>query len=260
MSEHSKSDSPALKILRPVGHGLYGLWFWIVFGCLASTTLCAIVLLPGQHRRRRAARTAANLAFRFTGSRPSVEGLHRLPPEPAVVVANHASYLDGILLTAVLPHRYRFVIKREVTRVPVMNFFLQRIGAHFVERFDTHGSARDARKIMQTAANGHSLAFFPEGTFAAEPGLRPFRNGAFRVAARRSLPLVPLTIRGTRQMLPAQIWLPRPAQLSVTIADPLLTDGDSDIREAMQHCRQRILQALDEPDLHPQDQKLTATG
>ena len=102
---------------------------------LSLGTLGLVTLVPGENRRRGIARSGARLVFRLTGAWPKIEGLEHLPEQASVVVANHASYLDGILLTAVLPHRYRFVIKREITQVPVVNFFLNRIGAHFVERF-----------------------------------------------------------------------------------------------------------------------------
>jgi 1-acyl-sn-glycerol-3-phosphate acyltransferase len=179
--------------------------------------------------------------------------LHNLPESAAVMVANHASYIDGILLTAVLPHRYRFVIKREVTKVPLVSFFLQRIGAHFVERFDKQRGASDARRIFQTALGGASLAFFPEGTFRSEPGLRRFQNGAFTIAARNSMPLVPLVIRGTRHMLPAHKWLPRPARLEIEISAPVLNTGEIGPLAAMEYCRERILAGLDEPDLTAAD-------
>jgi len=229
--------------------GLYGLWFLSVFSCFAALTLAMITLVPGQHHRRRVARLAARLVFRVTGAWPTVSGLAHLPEDAAIVVANHASYLDGILLTAVLPHTFNFVIKREMTEVPFIHFFLRRLGAHFVERFDTHKGARDTRRIMQAAIAGGSLAFFPEGTFRREPGLGRFQNGAFSVAARYGMPLVPLVIKGTRTMLPAERWLPKPARLSVTVQQPLLATADP--VQARDICRQTILAELGEPDLLP---------
>ena len=244
-----ESERPAL-FTRGL-YALYGLWFAVLFALLAAFTLCLIALVPGQARRRSIARLGARILFLLTGAWPRIEGLEHLPTGPAVVVANHASYLDGILLTAVLPSDYRFVIKSEVTKVPLMNFYLQRIGAHFVERFDPNKGARDTRRIMQTAANGDSLAFFPEGTFRNEPGLRRFHSGAFKVASRQQLPLVPLTINGTRDMLPADRLLPRPVALHVVISPPLTMTPGADTAAALSYCRSNILRHLDEPDLQP---------
>jgi len=228
-------------------HRLYGLWFLSVFCCASVLTLGLVACAPGQELRRRIARRGARVVFRATGSWPKVSGLPHLPKQAAVVIANHASYLDGILLTAVLPHDYNFVIKREITKVPLVHFFLRRLGAHFVERFDTHKSARDTRRIMQAATAGGSLAFFPEGTFRREPGLGRFQNGAFSIAARHDMPLVPLIIKGTRTMLPAERWLPIPARLSIAIQAPLFAAADP--AQAREICRQIILAELGEPDL-----------
>ena len=237
-------------------HLVYGTWFVTVFTTLSAISLCLIAVLPGQSRRRGVAKQGAALVFRLTGAWPKVRGLENLPPDAAVVVANHASYPDGVLLTAVLPHRYRFVIKKEITEVPLVHFFLQRIGAHFVERFDPRRSASDARRILQTARSGESLAFFPEGTFRAEPGLRPFRAGTFTIAARSNMPVVPLTIRGTRQMLPAHRWLPQPARLDVHIHEPLHETAERPVAEVLDYARLRILEQLDEPDLVVIDRRL----
>jgi 1-acyl-sn-glycerol-3-phosphate acyltransferase len=141
-----------------------------------------------------------------------------------------------------------------------MNFYLKRTGAHFVERFDPHQGAKDARKIMQTAESGDSLAIFPEGTFLEEPGLRPFHKGAFKIAARKGLPLVPMTIVGTRYMLSADSRLPRPGSLKVVISEPLQTTADMSLNDSMEHCRKRILDALDEPDLMATEGNPDSTG
>ncbi len=228
---------------------LFGLWFGLVFVLCALAAILLVLLLPGESRRRRAARGAARGVFLLTRSTPRISGAENLPAEPAVVVANHASYLDGILLTAALPEAFRFVIKREVTGVPLAHFLLRRIGAHFVERENRQRGASDLRSILQTANQGGSLAFFPEGTFREEPGIRRFRNGAFAVAFRNAMPLVPVAIRGTRRMLPASRWLPRPASLSIEIMRPFLPAEHQSVEAAMTYCRGRIIKAAGEPDL-----------
>jgi len=240
--------------MRALTDTLYGLWFLTVFLCCALAAVVLVSVRPGSERRRHAARNAARLVFRLTGSFPAVNGLEHLPDGPAVAVANHASYLDGILLTAALPVRFRFVIKREMTRVPLVHFLLRRVDAHFVERQDKSQGAADMRSIMQTADSGGSLAFFPEGTFRAEAGIRRFHRGAFAVAFRRELPLLPVAIRGTRRMLPDQRLLPRPARLQVDILAPFHSGPHQNIEAARQYCRERIMRVTGEPDLAPSRQ------
>lgn len=236
--------------VREAVHGAYGLWFATVFLVCAPAVLVLVSLLPGLERRRAAARGAARCLFMATGMGPVVEHGHRLPSRPCVVVANHASYLDGIILCAALPPRFSFVIKSEMQAVPLAHYLLRRIGVQFVERFHHGRSARDARTILRRARVGESLAFFPEGTFHREPGLRRFRGGAFAVAVKAEAPVVPAVIRGSRHALPSRRWLPRPRRLSVTLLESIEATGHSAETLALLS-RQRILEYLDEPDLHP---------
>jgi 1-acyl-sn-glycerol-3-phosphate acyltransferase len=246
----TKYRNGLIRLLRHIGQALYGIYFWGVFSICAVLALVLLTFLPGQQLRRTVARKAAAAVFRLTGSWPEIEGTEHLPDWPIVIVANHASYLDGPLLTAVLPERFQFVVKREVMRVPVVHFFLRRLGTHFVERFDPHRGAADARRIMSAASSDASLAFFPEGTFYSEPGLRQFHSGAFAIARRRHLPVIPVVICGTRRMLPSHRLLPSPTRLKV-IVTPALNGGQiiEETQAAIAASRTQILRYLDEPDL-----------
>jgi len=236
-------------VLKSITGKLYGLWFCAVFIICGLVALLVALVVPGELRRRRGVRSAARLVFRLTGSFPEIRGLEHLPENQCVVVSNHASYLDGPLMTAALPEHFRFVIKREMTDVPVAHFLLRRIGAHFVERSDSRRGATDVRNIMQTADSGGSLVFFPEGTFRQEAGIGRFRNGAFAVAFRSDLPLVPIAIGGTRQMLPADSILPAPGPLSIDILPLFQPAEHQTVEAAIRYCRDRIIKSTGEPDL-----------
>lgn len=228
----------------------YGLAAWLAFLAVALPLAAVVTILPGEPRRRAATRRAARITLALMAARPRVSGLQHLPASPCIVVANHASYLDGMVLTAILPPRFGFVIKREMTRVPVAHFLLRRIGSQFVERFDTRRGAADARRILALAESRASLAFFPEGTFRPEPGLRRFQGGAFAAAVRGDLPVVPVVIRGTRRMLGAGRLLPRPGRLEVIVKPPVRHNGEADAAAVLRDsCRARILEDLREPDL-----------
>jgi 1-acyl-sn-glycerol-3-phosphate acyltransferase len=231
----------------------YGLWCWLMLILVALTLGPLIIILPDVHRRRWLNRHAARLVLFLCGYRLRVHGLTHLPNGPCIVVANHASYLDGIVLTAALPPRFAFVIKDEMANVPLAGLLLRRIGSLFVDRSNAQGSSRDARKILQFARDGACIAFFPEGTFLPEPGLLAFKLGAFITAAKFNLPVVAITLRGTRQALRSHTWWPRPANLTVTL-HPALQPLDSS-RKASGHlrdlARQQILADLGEPDSHP---------
>jgi 1-acyl-sn-glycerol-3-phosphate acyltransferase len=128
--------------------------------------------------------------------------LERLPSEPCVVVANHASHIDGIVAAAALPPDFAFVIKREMVRVPLASLLLRRLGSAFVERFDRHKGGSDARRVWKLAATGQSLVFFPEGTFDGTRQVGRFLGGAFATAERSNMPVVAVALHGTRDVLP----------------------------------------------------------
>ncbi|MDE2053040.1 MAG: 1-acyl-sn-glycerol-3-phosphate acyltransferase, partial [Gammaproteobacteria bacterium] len=114
----------------------YALYAVLTFLVLALTALAAALVLPGVYRRRAAARRVARAFLWLAGMPLRVRGMDRLAAGQCIVVANHASYLDGLVFTAALPARFSFVIKREMSAVPLAGLFLRRIGSEFVERFD----------------------------------------------------------------------------------------------------------------------------
>src|SRR5712664_1626974 len=142
----------------------YGIYAVAMFLALASCALLATLFLPRVQYRRAAARAAARAFLWMAGMPLTVKSLERLPQGQCVVVSNHVSYIDGVVFTAALPPRFGFVIKREMSTVPLIGLFLRRIGSEFVERFNRHRGASDARRVLRNAVNGKSLVFFPEGT------------------------------------------------------------------------------------------------
>lgn len=230
----------------------YGLWCWVLFVPLATAALVIALPAPSVTLRRRIARAAARAFFRGAGIRLAVHGIERLPLVPCVVVANHTSYIDGVILQAALPPRFAFVIKKEMSRVPIASLLLRRLGSEFVERFDRHKGAVDARRVLRAAAGGQALAFFPEGTFTERIGLGRFHAGAFVAAHRNQLPLVPTAIHGARDVLPATALLPRRGIITVEILAPLAVpapdarDGAQRLRHA---ARAAILARTGGPDL-----------
>jgi 1-acyl-sn-glycerol-3-phosphate acyltransferase len=240
------TDSSFQRLSQAVFGGLA----WVTFASVALLVVAVAAVLPGQARRRWLVRHGAAACFVLTATRISVRGLHHLPASGCVIVANHASYLDGVVLTAVLPPRFAFVIKREMTKVPLAHFLLRRIGSEFVERSDSDRRATDARRILRRARDQGALAFFPEGTFHAEPGLRRFHPGAFVAAVRGGLPVVPVVIRGSRAMLPASARLPRPGSIEVIVKPALpVPDEQHPVQHLLASARASILADLDEPDL-----------
>ncbi|HTV80977.1 MAG TPA: lysophospholipid acyltransferase family protein [Steroidobacteraceae bacterium] len=230
---------------------LYALYVALLFGLLGLAAVLLMLALPGLNRRRWVARLGARTFLRLAGMPLRVQGLQHLPPTPCILVANHCSYLDGVVFTAALPPRFGFVIKREMASVPLAGFLLNRIGSQFMARDRTGQTTRDARRVMRSAEGGESMVFFPEGTFSEEPGLLKFHFGAFAAAQRAGCPLVPAIIHGSRTALSPRGELPQPTPLRIEILEPLAPKPDPGADSVATLCRQArnaILDRLQEPD------------
>jgi 1-acyl-sn-glycerol-3-phosphate acyltransferase len=244
---------PRLRSLwRKLSDVAYAAYAHVIYRLLAPPVWLLVTLLPRASWRWGVIRRGARLMLRLLRIPLSVDGLEHLPRQQAcVIVANHASYLDGLMLVASLPVEPSFVAKAELAGGFVARRFLESIGAVFVERFDKLRGVDDARGLVQSVQAGQTLAFFPEGTFTRMPGLLPFHMGAFVAAAGAGVPVVPVTIRGTRSLLRGDSRFPRRGMVRVIVAPVILPTGSDwgaavRLREA---ARAAILQHLGEPDL-----------
>ena len=242
---------------------LRGIWAWFALACVALTAAAPVALLPRLRWRRIAGRAAVRAFLALAGVQLRVTGLERLPPGAAIVVANHASYLDGPVLFAALPPRFGFVIKKEVSRLPVAGFLLRRLDHHFVDRFNRHAGAMDMRRILRSVAGGRSLAFFPEGTITVSAALGRFHTGAFVAACRAGVPVAVAVIRGTRRLLPADQALLSAGTLEIEVLGSLSPGDGSDDAAATRlrdTARAMILRALDQPRIEQAATRVRARG
>lgn len=237
---------------RAAGDTLFAAYAWTLFWLMAPLTWLIACLLPYPCWSWAASRLSARLFLRLCGAQLRVDGLENLPRNrPCVLVANHASYLDGIVLVAALPHLYRFIAKRELLDKFIPRRYLNSLSTDFVERHALQQGAQDVARLTQHVDQGTSLLFFAEGTFHRIPGLRPFHIGAFAIAAKCNVPVVPVILRGTRSALRDGSWFPRRGAISVKIR-PAIPPDATDLPAAVRLrdvVRAEILQWCGEPDL-----------
>ncbi|HQS82172.1 MAG TPA: AMP-binding protein [Thiobacillus sp.] len=231
---------------------VWAAWARAVYLLIVPLAWLLIAILPSLGLRRRIAKACAQLALALTGLRPQVTGRQQLAGHdgPLIVVANHASFLDALVLTAVLPPRFAYVAKQELLKKPLAAIPLRRLGSAFVERFDSARGAEDTRALEERVRSGESMVFFAEGTFRGEPGLLPFRMGAFMLAARTGVPVLPVCLVGTRTLLRGESRRPHYSALKVYISKPISPVGEA-WQAALQlrdSARQQILARLGEPD------------
>ena len=235
------------RLARRAGEGLYAAYLWLLFAVLAATGGAVLAALPGRWRGRWV-RAVARALERLSLLVVRVHG--EAGRRDAVYVANHSSYLDSVLLAALLPAGVRFVAKRELSAVPLGGWMMQRLGTIFVERFDTREAIEGAREVREAAGRGDPLLVFPEGTFTRAPGLRPFHLGPFVAAAQAGRPVVPVALRGTRSVLRDGSWRPRRAPVEAWIGAPIEPRGAAwaDALSLRDEARRFIAARCGEPD------------
>lgn len=205
--------------MRHIAAWAYGCYAWAIFIALALPCSSLVILLQRPALGRRIARFGTRLLFRLTGVPLSAEGIDRLPRQPHMLLVNHASYLDAIVLTALLPAvpGYAYAAKGEFARQAIMRSLLAGLGTLFIERFDVRRSAEEVERMATASGHGENIVVFPEGTFSREAGLKPFHSGAFIAAAKAATPIAVAGVRGTRAALRSGTWLPHRSSIEFKV-------------------------------------------
>ena len=238
-------------LARRAAELMYAGWWWVVVAVTFFAGWCTTMILPKLQWRWAAIRALARTALALLRVPLTVSGSDHLRQGAAVLAFNHASYMDALVLAAVLPGEPIYVAKKEFAAQVFAGPLLRRLGVLFLERFDLADSLADLESVAASASLGRHLVFFPEGTFTRRAGLSGFYLGAFRVAAQAALPVIPAVLRGTRVMLRGEQWLPRWTAVSVTFSPAIAPKGTElaavvALRDAV---RGAILAGCGEPDL-----------
>jgi len=243
------------RLIRRIPGWLYAAYAWALFWLIAPVVWAGVMILPRPGLRWGLVRGGIRWLRRLAFIRLDVSGGEQTPAtgRSFVLAANHQSYLDALVLIEAVPRPMGFIAKQELSDVPLVGRLLARLDTLFVERFDLHRGAAESERFAGAISQGQVLAFFPEGTFREEPGLLPFRMGAFVAAAAGGVPVLPVAVRGTRALMPGDSFLPRPGPVEVTIGEPVVPEpGSSEWETAVglrDSARAFILRHCAEPDL-----------
>jgi 1-acyl-sn-glycerol-3-phosphate acyltransferase len=164
---------------------------------------------------------------RILGIDLAVEGLDRLDRKtPYVFMSNHLSFLDAPLLVQVLDRPVRFIVKRFVLRIPVLGWGMKAAGYVPLDKEGMgEGRKRIARASRMIAEHGHSFLIYPEGTRSADGTLQRFRRGGFFLALDSGAPIVPVSIRGTYELMPRRTWRVRRGPVRIVFHEPIPVSG-----------------------------------
>ncbi len=234
-------------LVRLLGR-LYGALASLIFAVAILVVVGPLVILgPTLGIRRCLGRHGVRVALLCIGVPMRVHGRENLPAGACIAVANHASYVDGLVLTCALPARFTFVVQDGAADWPYVGLVIRRMGVSFISRSSVREGAAQTRGLIRRVEEGESLAIFAEGTFEPDPGLLAFKKGAFLIASRANVPVVPVGIRGTRRLYGGRRRLPRWSCLDIDICPAIAASADAQqLRDAS---RRAVLAVCGEPDI-----------
>ena len=201
---------------------LHGVYFGLVFVIWIVPTWMLVQLIKDEKAAGRFTSAALKVLFVLTFCRVRVvDKEHMAAPGPKIFVSNHTSYFDVLALMLGLGVPYRFVAKMEVAGMPFIGTFLKQMGHLQFDRKDANSRLRQAEEMEKLLRQGDSVFVFPEGTFTDEDGTRPFQLGAFKAAVATGVPIIPVSLAGTRRFLRDGTYLPRPTNVTLTLSPPI---------------------------------------
>ena len=255
--ESIRSSDVSKLLSTPVARTLLSIWAWLVLFVviIVWTPLVAVVRLvtmPFDPAAYRAGHLFRKLAvvhqklnplwqFEVSGTMPDN------PRNPYVVVANHESFVD-ILLISHLPFEMKWMSKAELFRYPLVGWMMRLSRDIRLERGDKKSGAAALQECRVRLDQDVSVMIFPEGTRSHSGELAEFKDGAFRLAIDTRLPLLPLAVIGTRDALIKHDWRFGSSRAEVKVLDPIPTDGltQDDVPELRDRTRSVIAAAIEE--------------
>lgn len=190
------------------------------------------------------ARIWSRIVLWLFGIRVTVKGLEHLHGgNHFIYVANHASMFDIPAVMGNIPDEIRIVMKKELTRIPIFGLALK-VGHYItIDRENPKDAMRSLERAAEKIRNGASVLLFAEGTRTKNGKLQPFKRGAFSLAAKSGVPIIPVTINGTFRIMKKGTWRVDPSDITIVLEKPIHTEGmngKDDELKLMEQVRQAI--------------------
>jgi 1-acyl-sn-glycerol-3-phosphate acyltransferase len=236
------------------GTVLTTVWFWLVFAlsaplCVVLGTLLFLVTAPWDGERRALHAFICRWTFNYLRASPlwraRVRGRERLPRGPCVLVANHQSMADPVAAMGLF-HPFKFVSKVSLFSLPAVGWLMSMARYVRLERRHAGSTRRMMIACRRWLRHGVPVLIFPEGTYSPGPELLPFKRGAFVLAVEERVPLVPIAIRGTGELVRGDgPWLNVRSRIDVEVLPPLHPDAvEGDPAALLLRAREQLGAAL----------------
>src|ERR1700734_3952 len=184
------------------------------------------------------------IGLRIAGIRVHVEGLENIPQGVCIFASNHASNLDPVALTPNIPRRISLLAKKEVFKIPVLSKAIRMAKIVPVDRGDSEAAAESVDLAIKYLKEGLSFCVYPEGTRSRDGHLLPFKRGTFVMAIRAGVPVVPVSLAGTQELMRKGDWRIYPGEVVVKFGPAMATAGyGMERREELRRTVQNLVAA-----------------
>jgi 1-acyl-sn-glycerol-3-phosphate acyltransferase len=232
------------RAIRLFKIGWLGFWAALATAVVFVPVTLAARLDPSQKKAEYIVQAWARTILAVTGVKTRSRGLEKIRRESSyVVISNHQSHFDILALVVELPLIVRFVVKKELRRIPLFGYSTVVLRCIYVDRSDPAQAAESLQKGIRTLPSNISMLFFAEGTRSPDGKIGPFKKGGFRTAQVAGWPILPVVVHGSRKVLPKGDLMFRSGTIEVEVLDPV-SEEEVQSRpwdELMEDVRQRIV-------------------
>jgi putative phosphoserine phosphatase/1-acylglycerol-3-phosphate O-acyltransferase len=196
----------------------------------------------------------SQFASLVAGLKLIIEGEEHLwTQRPAVFLFNHQSAMDILITTRLLQKDFTGIAKKEIKRQPLMGPAMMAAGVVFIDREDKNNPRDTLQPALEALEGGRSVLIAPEGTRSRDESLGEFKKGAFHLAMQAGVPIVPIVIHNAVDALPNKSMIVRPAEVKVTVLEPISTEGWTlrSVVRAAGDVRKAYLETLRQTDSGP---------
>jgi 1-acyl-sn-glycerol-3-phosphate acyltransferase len=195
----------------------------------AFMSVCALVfprISPGENKAHKVANLWAKMLLRLTSIRVNVIGRENvLMNRPQIFMANHQSDFDILIVLAYIPGQFRWIVKKELFKIPVFGKAMKSAGYIEIDRQNHEKAMKSLEEAAQKIREGKSVMTFPEGTRSKDGTIKPFKQGMFHLAIQAGVPIVPISIIGANKILPKRTLMIKPGKITMVIGRPVDVSG-----------------------------------
>jgi 1-acyl-sn-glycerol-3-phosphate acyltransferase len=209
-----------MRSLLLVGLGI------VTTGLFSAYAILVSLVFPGENRVHLVARTWARIMLALSGTKVEVTGAENvLADKPQVFMANHLSNFDIFIVLANIPGQFRWIAKKELFRFPLFGTAMRRAGYIEIDRQHHERALQSLDEAARKIREGKSVMTFPEGTRSRDGRIQPFKQGIFHLAIKAGVPIVPITIIGSGEIMPKRSLRVKPGTIRMIIDKPIDVTG-----------------------------------